>query len=205
MNSLWLDEKPLVLASGSVARRRMLEAAAIPLAIVKPELDEAAIARDLLARGADPAAIAMALAKAKGAAVSGQNPDHLVIAADQTLDCQGRLGMKPPSLAAAREQLMALRGKNHRLHSAAVLIRGGQLLWAGQESAELQMRAFSDAFLAAYLAHMGAAVLGTVGAYELEGLGIHLFSDIRGSQPAVLGLPLSGLLEALRALEFLRA
>lgn len=196
--TLWLDPPPLVLASGSSARRALLEAAAVPIEIIKPEVDESALAAGFLARKATPLDIAEALALAKGQAVSAVHPNRLIVAADQTLEFGGALGMKAPDLAAAKAQLQALRGQTHALHSAAVLIRGGEVLWAGVESAHLTMRAFSDDFLARYLALMGDKVLGTVGAYELEALGIHLFSRIEGSHAAILGLPLSGLLDALR-------
>lgn len=197
--SLWRDSSPLVLASGSSARRALLSAAEIPHDIIKPLVDEAPIAEKLLAQRETPLGIAQALASAKGLDVSMRHPDRLVLAADQTLDADGQLGMKPPSLPAARAQLLALRGRSHALHSAAVLMRGGRILWSGHETAHLIMRAFSDAFLDEYLGLMGEKVLGTVGAYELEALGIHLFSSINGSQAAILGLPLSGILEALRS------
>lgn len=198
VNNLWLEPYPLVLASGSSARRVLLNAAAIPLEIIKPEVDEGTLATRLMADSAQPKAIAEALALAKAQAVSAAHPDRLIVAADQTLDFEGQLGMKAPDLATAKAQLQALRGKTHALHSAAVLMRGGEVIWAGVESAHLTMRPFSNAFLDHYLALMGEKVLGTVGAYELEALGVHLFAKIDGAHPVILGLPLSGLLEALR-------
>lgn len=201
--SLWRNRAPLVLASGSSARRALLGAAQIPHEIIKPEVDEVPIAQDLIARNHGPLVVAQGLALAKAQDVSRFHPDRLVLAADQTLEADGALGMKAPSVAAARAQLIALRGKTHALHSAAVLMQAGVVLWSGHESAHLTMRPFSDAFLDAYLALMGEKVLGTVGAYELEALGIHLFSSIEGSQAAILGLPLGGILEALRSQGFL--
>jgi len=198
MTGLWLEAQPIVLASGSSARRMLLSAAAIPLEIIKPDVDEASLAAQLTAENAGPKAIAQALALAKARAVSAAHPERLIVAADQTLDFEGQLGMKAPDLTTARAQLEALRGKTHALHSAAVLMRGGEVLWSGVESAHLTMRPFSDAFLEQYLDLMGEKVLGTVGAYELEALGVHLFSTIEGAHPVILGLPFSGLLEALR-------
>lgn len=196
--SFWLLPHPLVLASGSSARRALLEAAAIPLEIRKPDLDEVALAAPMVAKGESPKAIAQVLARAKALAVSAANPDRLVLAADQTLDLSGQLGMKAPDLASARAQLLALRGIAHQLHSAAVLARDGTVLWQGSQSATLTMRTFSDTFLDTYLDAMGKRVLGTVGGYELEALGIHLFETIEGDQATILGLPLHGVLAALR-------
>jgi septum formation protein len=199
MNMLWLAPAPLVLASGSSARRALLDAAAIPVDIIKPAVDEAPIAQALIAQGASPASVAAALARAKGEEVSRAHPGRLVLAADQTLDLNGKTGMKAPTLDAARAQLRALRATAHHLHSAAVLMQGGELVWQGIASATLTMRDFSDDFLDRYLDLMGNKVLGTVGCYELEALGPHLFSGIAGEHATILGLPLSGVLAALRA------
>lgn len=196
--TFWLEPEPLVLASGSAARRALLEAASIPLEIIKPDVDEEPIARQLETDKASPKAIAAALALAKGSDVSLRHPQRLVLAADQTLDLDGSLGMKAPSLEAARGQLLALRGRDHQLHSAAVLLRGGKPLWQGVASARLTMRGFSTPFLDAYMLAMGGKLLGTVGAYELEALGPHLFAEIEGDHATILGLPLFALLEALR-------
>jgi septum formation protein len=194
----WLDSEPLVLASGSTARRMMLEACAIPLEIIKPHVDEKAIAASLLEDRHPPAEIAIALAHAKAEAVARQHPEKMVLAADQTLDLGGCLFMKPVDRAAARAQLLRLAGKEHQLHSAAALRRGEKLLWAGISSATLIMRDFDEIFLDRYLRAMGDRVLDTVGGYEIEAFGPHLFSEIVGDPATIMGLPLFGVLYALR-------
>ena len=199
MSAFWLAPAPLVLASGSSARRALLSAAAIPFEVIKPTLDEAPIAQKLINEGTAPAMIAAALALAKGREVSRAHPERLVLAADQTLDFKGQLGMKAPTLQAARQQLQALAGQSHQLHSAAVLMLGGRPLWQGTASATLMMRPFSAEFLSRYLALMGDKALATVGCYELEALGPHLFSRVEGEHATILGLPLASVLEALRA------
>lgn len=202
---LWLDEKPLLLASGSAARKNLLDAAGIPLEIVRPGVNEKAIAATLLESRATPPEIAVALAHAKAEAAARRHPARLVLAADQTLDHAGRLFMKPVDLAQARAQLERLRGAEHQLHSAAVLRRDDTVLWAGIASATLMMRPFSDAFAASYLGLVGATALETVGAYQLEALGVHLFAEIVGDHATILGLPLYGVLQALRDQGVLRA
>lgn len=200
---LWLDPQPLVLASGSAARRELLQACGIPLEIVKPHVDEKAIAASLLETRTTPAEIAIALAHAKAEAVARKYPDRIVLAADQTLDDEGVLFMKPASREGARVQLMRLSGRMHQLHSAAALHQGEKVLWAGITSASLVMRPLSEAFIDLYLAHMGHIVMDTVGGYQLEALGAHLFSEVVGDHATILGLPLFGVLYALRDIKAL--
>ena len=189
----------LVLASASPFRRRMLEAAGLSFEVAPADVDEAMLKRDLLGSGSTPSAIAAALAAAKAEAVSARLPDALVIGADQVLALGQDLFSKPVGTPAAREQLLRLRGKSHQLHTAACLATGGKAVWTHVEIATLTMRPFSDAFLADYLRVAGDRVCHTVGAYEIEGLGIQLFERIEGSLFTIIGLPLLPLLAELRA------
>ncbi|WP_297691312.1 Maf family protein [Phenylobacterium sp.] len=186
---------PIVLASKSLARRAVLEAAGVPIEVAGAAVDEAALKAGLLAKGASPKEVAQALAAAKAAALAG--PAY-VVGADQTLELEGRLYDKVTSRDAARERLKILRGRAHQLHSAVAVAREGRVLWRELESATLTMRDFSDGFLEDYLALEGAAALGSVGCYRLEGPGAQLFAAIEGDYFAILGLPLLGLLEFLR-------
>jgi septum formation protein len=204
-NSFWREAQPLALASGSVTRRQLLEAAGLPVEVIRAPVDEGAIAAALLETRTPPDEIAIALAHAKAEAAARKHPDRLLLAADQTLNHAGRLLMKPADRIHAKQQLMRLRDSDHQLHSAAVLRRGDTVLWAGIASATLQMRAFSTAFLDQYLDAMGATVTTTVGGYQLEGLGVHFFSAIDGDHATILGLPLVPILHALRDLGSLAA
>ena len=203
--AFWCAAEPLVLASGSLTRRLLLENAGIPLEILKAPVDEGAIAASLLETRTSPRDIAIALAHAKAEAAARKLPGRLLLAADQTLDHAGTLMMKPVDLAHARAQLSRLRGTTHRLHSAAVLRLGDQVIWAGVASATLMMRDFSDAFLEFYIAQTGAKLCDTVGGYQLEGLGVHLFDEIEGDHTTILGLPLIPVLHALRDAGYLQA
>lgn len=194
----WREPAPLVLGSGSSTRRQLLTACGIPIRILKPEVDEATLANSLLSEKASPKTIAMRLANAKSDAIRKLAPNDLVLTADQTLDHQGELFMKPASVEQARTQLKELRASTHQLHSAAVLCRGDKIIWSGVASARLVMRDFSDAFLEIYIAAIGPTLLETVGGYQIEGLGLHLFAEISGQHATILGLPLIDLLEALR-------
>jgi len=195
-SALWLAPAPLVLASKSVARRAVLEAAAIPLEIRPADLDE----RALEAQGdaAGPADAAMLLARAKALAVAATLPGRLVLGADQTLALGTRRFSKPADRAEAADQLRALSGKEHMLHSAIALARDGAVLFSHCAAARLAMRALSEPMIAAYLDAAGAAATASVGAYQVEGVGIHLFEAIAGDHFTILGLPLLPLLDHLR-------
>ena len=190
--------EPVVLASSSGARRRLLEAAGIAVAVDPAAIDEAAIKAAFRRADSSAERCAGALAEAKAVAVGRRHADVLVIGADQTLDCDGTWLDKPRDAAEARRQLAFLGGRTHVLHSAVAVIRDGIVLWQLVERARLVMRRFSDAFLDGYIAAMGERVGEMVGGYALEGLGAQLFERIEGDYFTILGLPLLPLLEFLR-------
>src|SRR4051812_2271780 len=169
----------LILASASPSRRQMLTNAGLAFDIEPAGVDEEEVTRSLGSRSA-PQEIASTLAEMKAVKVSSRHPEAIVIGADSTLACNGRLFDKPPTLEAARKQLMMLRGQTHELFSSVVVARSGQRLWHWSERARLTMRSFNDSFVDVYLARAGEDVLTSVGAYQLEGLGAHLFTRVDG-------------------------
>lgn len=187
----------VILASKSAARRAVLDGAGVPYEVLVAGVDEDAVKTGLLAEGATPRDVADALAELKALKVS-RGRSNFVIGADQTLDLGGQLYDKAPDLEAARQRLLALRGKTHKLHSAVVVAKDGAPIWREVVTAHLTMRDFSQDFLEEYLKVEGAASLGSVGCYRLEGPGAQLFSKIEGDYFAILGLPLMGLLDLLR-------
>lgn len=194
---------PLVLASSSATRRALLTRAGLAFEALPAAVDEAALKQGCQAEGIPPEDAAIILAEAKAERIARRRPEALVIGGDQLLVCRMEDGKdrwfdKPADMDAARAQLRALRGRPHRLVTATVAWRGGERVWQDVTTPRLTMRAFSDAFLDAYLAAEGEALLASVGAYRLEGLGVHLFSRVEGEHSAILGLPLVPLLGFLR-------
>ena len=200
MAHLWLLPRPLILASKSKARRALLAAAGIPFEGIDAEVDERVIEAPLRGDGQGGAVIAGVLAREKAMAVSAGQPDRLVLGADQTLSLEGDILAKPGDLAAARQQLLAMSGKSHILHAALCLVRDGAVVATASSDARLTCRSFSASFVDAYLDYAGESVLQSVGAYAIEGLGIHLFDAIVGEQTTILGLPMLDLLRLLRDL-----
>ena len=194
--ALWLASDPLVLASRSAARRSLLEAAGIAIELQPADLDERSLEAD--AASQEPAAVAAFLARKKASFVAASRPGRLVLGADQTLALGTKRFSKPVDRAAARAQLAALCGRTHELHSAIAFVQDATVLFEHVETARLTMRPFSDSFLDLYLETAGDAATASVGAYQIEGLGIQLFERIDGDYFTILGLPL------LQALDFLR-
>ncbi len=188
----------LILASASAARAALLRAAGIAFAIEPAGIDEARLKRAARCAGDSAIDCAAALATAKACVVSDRIPQALVIGADQVLVVGSEWFDKPADLGEAEAQLRALRGRTHMLATAVCVACGGAPLWRATSAPEMTMRQFSEGFLEWYIAAEGEVLLGSVGAYRLEGRGVQLFSRIVGDHFAVLGLPLIELLGFLR-------
>ncbi len=194
--ALWTAGEPLVLASKSTARLALLAAAGIAVEVLPADIDERGV--EAKASAQDAGAAAALLAREKARAVAALRPGRMVLGADQTLALGARRFSKPADRAAAAEQLSALRGKTHALHSALAVMRDRDVLFEHTDAAHLTMRSFSDKFLDEYLDAAGDAATASVGGYQLEKPGIQLFERIEGDYFTILGLPLLPLLDFLR-------
>lgn len=194
--SLWRNDAPLILASKSAGRRQVLAQAGVPFEARPADVDERAIEAGLGDVGPD--AVAAALARAKALAVSKEAPGRLVLGADQVASCGERMFGKPETLEKAAELLRFLSARRHRLHSALALARDDAILFETVAHADLTMRALSDDFIDAYLDEMGETALTSAGAYQVEGLGAHLFESVSGDHWTIMGLPVLPLFDALR-------
>jgi septum formation protein len=193
---LWTAADALILASRSSARQKLLAAAGVPIEVQPSDLDERKL--EAGAVSLDAAAMAGVLARKKASLVGRRQPGRLVLGADQILALDGKRFAKPPDRAAARAQLCALCGRSHELHSAISFVQDETVLFEHVGSVRLTMRQFSERFLDLYLDAVGSAASESVGAYQIEGLGIQLFERVEGDYFTVLGLPL------MQALGFLR-
>ncbi len=190
-------DQGIVLASGSAARRRMLEAAHVPHEVEMPRVDEEMIRLAAIDSGAAPRDIADTLAEHKAVSVSRRHAGRLVLGADQLLVHEGEIFRKPADIGEAAAQLRRLRGGTHELVTAAVIVRDGRALWRHVAVPRLSMRPFSDAYLARYLERNGSVVCRSVGAYMIEGEGVRLMDRIEGDLFTIQGLPLLPLLRYL--------
>ena len=168
----------------------MLDAAGVAYEAVKPDVDEAELKLGLT--GAEE--IALRLAEAKAVSI----PGDWVIGSDSVVSAAGRLFDKPRDRDEAAGHLRFFSGKEMQLTSAAALAHGGRLDWSAAQTARLQVRPLSDAFIAEYLDAEWPEVGYTVGVFRLEGRGVQLFDKVDGDHFTILGMPLLPLLGALR-------
>ena len=187
----------MILASQSRARQTLLVNAGIAFEAVPADIDERAVQQ--ASRLISPGDIAALLAREKALYVSTRQPGQFVVGADQTLALGTRLFSKPAGRSQAAEQLRALAGRSHELHSAVAVARAGKILFEAAAVARMTMRRLGEAEIDAYLDEAGDAVTSSVGAYQLEGLGVHLFERVDGDHFTILGLPLLQLLAYLRS------
>ena len=193
-----MAEPTLVLASASGIRQQLLTGAGLQFVVDAADVDEPAIANTLAARQVPERA--RGLAEAKALHVSARHPGAMVIGADQMLELGGEVLSKAPDAEAARKVLQRLRGRAHHLYSGVALAKNSKIVWSLVQSATLHARAFSGHWLDTYCASAGEALTQSVGAYQLEGVGVQLFERIEGDYFTILGLPLLPLLAELRRL-----
>ena len=186
--------KPLILASSSATRLRLLQAAGLDVTPHNPRIDEAALRASLQADHANPRDIADALAEMKARKIADRMPEALVLGCDQVLEFRHKAWGKPETPAEATQQLSAFRGHSHKLLSAVVLYDAGQPIWRYVGEVRLTMRMVSDDWLQGYVARNWDSIRHSVGGYKLEEEGIRLFSTIEGDYFTILGLPLLPLL-----------
>ena len=195
---LWMGADPLVLASNSASRRGLLTAAGLVVKIVAVDIDERELEDRFLAQGGSIESLAAELAQAKALAASALRPEAYCLGADQTLTLEDRLLHKPRDLAEAAHSLAELAGRTHRLTSAFCIARSGRILVVDHDTADLHMRILDAGAIARYLDLAGPDVISSVGAYQVEGLGVHLFDSIDGDHATILGIPMLKLLAWLR-------
>ncbi len=186
--------RAVVLASSSEIRKRLLKEAMVPLHVVPAVIDEESARRSLRSEGASPLETATALAELKARRVSRPSDGKLTVGCDQILEFEGKAHAKAADMEAARELLLRLRGRTHKLHAGTVVCESGRPVWRGVSSAEVTFRSFSDSYLDLYLRRGGPGLLDSVGCYRIEKEGIRLIARLSGDIYAVYGLPMIALL-----------
>lgn len=190
----------LILASSSASRQMLMRNAGLDFSSIPADIDERSIDARLADEGAAPETIAVELAKAKALAVSLLHPSAFVIGSDQTMSLGSRIYHKPKDMDEAHANLMSLSGKTHRLNCGAAIAQNGKIIWDIVTVADMTVRDLDKDFVTRHLERVGPKVLSSVGAYQLEGEGIQLFTSIEGDYFTILGLPLLPLLTKLRML-----
>jgi len=191
----------IILASKSIYRQQLLTNAGVQFTAISVDIDEREIEAPLLEAGLGGADVAEVLAIAKAENVSVGNPDDYVIGSDQTLSLDGELLHKPEDVEAAQKRLLLLSGKTHELNSSIAIVRNGETVWTYVEVAYITFRELDPGFIGRHTAEAGDKLLTSVGAYQIEGLGVQLFKKVEGDFFSIMGLPILPLLKKLRELD----
>lgn len=194
-----------VLASTSPFRKQLLQQAGLEFSTAAPNIDEREIEARAEHQALSPAGLSERLGCEKALAVSKTMPGALVLGGDQVMALGAQIYHKPQDLNAARTQLLSLRGATHVLNSSLALAKDGEIVWSHVSCAEMTVRMFSESFLDDYLAKVGERILKSVGGYQIEGMGVQLFSAIKGDYFTIIGVPLLPLMEKFRELKIVHA
>ncbi|WP_281019235.1 MULTISPECIES: Maf family protein [unclassified Minwuia] len=188
----------LVLASGSMTRRRLLAGTGLAFQVIPADVDEASIKVAAQREGQSPDLIARALAREKANVINTLHPEQLVLAADQVLVAGDSLLDKPVGREGLKSHITLLSGRVHFLINGVILMRAGSVMWSYSDRCEMEMRPLSADEQALYVSNAPDAVMSSVGGYRIEAEGIHLFQRMTGDWSSILGLPLLPVLAALR-------
>ncbi|MEI6572088.1 MAG: Maf family protein [Alphaproteobacteria bacterium] len=197
--TIWSAKEPLILASQSTIRAELLKKVGFPFSVETADIDERKIENELNSDIKTPQKIALALAEAKALAVSQNNPDAWVIGADQTLEFENNILHKVAKRQEAETQLLSMSGKTHELHSAIAVVRQNKTVNISVDTAFLNMRPLSRGDIQTYCDLAGDVLFQSVGCYQFEGLGRHLFASVDGQEDVILGLPLSPIIKFFRS------
>lgn len=193
-----MTRPPIILASASAIRAKILAGAGVAFEARRPDVDETAIINADRAGRRPLGETALRLAHAKASSLAAP-AGALVIGADQILDLGGEALEKPASIDEARRRLIEMQGRAHHLVNALVVLRDGAARLRHVETVRIHLRPMSPSAIDRYLGAAGDVVLTSAAAYQAEALGARLIERIDGDYFAVLGLALFPLLACLRA------
>jgi len=193
--------KDLILASSSGIRKIILEKHNFNILVHAPNVDEEEIKKSLLQEKATSKEVAETLARLKAIKISGKYKDQIVLGADQVLSLEGTILNKPKDKKIAKFVLKQLSNREHELISSICLAKNGSFIWSHTESSFLKMKKFDDSYLDEYLNNISDDVLQRYGVYQIEGEGRKLFSEIKGDDFAIMGMPVSALINYFKTNE----
>jgi len=190
--------RDIILASKSKVRKDILSTNGIHCRVVPSNVDEDSVKISLTRDKALPEIISKNLAELKANKVSSKFPNELVIGADSVIDLNGDVISKPNNRSEALEILKSLNGKKHDLISSVCISMGGNMIWNYTDKAELFMKKFTLIELKDYLSKISDEALYAYNVYQIEGLGKTLFSEIKGDNDTIMGLPVKKIREYLK-------
>ncbi len=188
----------IILASQSRVRKEILDTNNIPNKVEPSNVDEDIVKESLLKEKATPDIISKNLAELKANKVSLKKKNEIVLGADSVIDLNGELISKPKNREEALKILKKLNGKKHHLVSSVCISKNGSMMWNYTDKATLTMKNFSDDELKSYLSKIPDNALYAYNVYQIEGEGRKLFSDIKGDEDTIMGLPIRQIKEYLK-------
>ena len=190
----------IILASQSKVRKEILDKNDIPNKVEPSNVDEDIVKESLLKEKATPDIISKNLAELKANKVSLKKTDEIVLGADSVIDLDGELISKPKNREEALKILKKLNGKKHYLVSSVCISKNGSMMWNYTDKATLTMKNFSDDELKSYLSKIPDEALYAYNVYQIEGEGRSLFSDIKGDEDTIMGLPIKQIKDYLKVI-----
>ena len=193
--------KKIILASKSGVRKKILDQNNIICEVMPANVDEDSIKESMLEEKATPKIISKNLAEVKANKISQKKPEEIVLGADSVIDLDGELISKPTNREEAINILKKLNGKKHKLISSVCISKNGSMIWNVTDESTLTMKKLNLDEIRLYLTKIRDKELFAYGVYQIEADGRSLFSEIKGDEDAIMGLPVKQIKEYLNTLK----
>ena len=191
----------IILASNSKVRKKILDENKIECKVFPSNIDEDEVKISMLSVSATPTLVSKNLAELKANKVSVKRPDELVLGADSVIDLKNELISKPKSREEALNILLKLNGQKHQLISSVCISKNGSMIWNFTDASNLTMKKLNLDQIKSYLEKIKDKELYAYGVYQIEANGRSLFSDIKGNEDTIMGLPVIQIKEYLNQMK----
>jgi septum formation protein len=189
-------ENPLVLASHSPRRKRLLQQIGLPFRSLPSHVEENQVL-------GEPPVKAVLIAEKKAKAVYAKSQDSWIVGADTIVVIDGSILGKPNNLEDVHFMLSCLSGKAHDVITGFCLLNpSGEVAHSEAITTLVKMKHLSEEEISAYVAT--GEPFGKAGSYAIQGVGAFMVESISGSYTNVVGLPVCALIRSLLALGALR-